>query len=136
MQKHAIYITFSCKSARFTIPLIDLKCNIMSRQKTEITIEGNLRVKELLEERGLLMKDFADEIGITRETLTRTLKGNPQYSTLKTIADGLGVSVAELFTDFLEVDKVKNEVHGCIYIGKEAHLVNSKKDIEDILSKI
>lgn len=108
----------------------------MARQKTETTIEGDLRVKELLEARGLLMKDFADQIGITRETLTRTLKGNPQYSTLKLIADGLGVSVAELFTDFTEAAKSKNEVHGCIYIGEEAHLVNSKKDIEDILSKI
>lgn len=108
----------------------------MARQKTETTIEGDLRVKELLEARGLLMKDFADQIGITRETLTRTLKGNPQYSTLKLIADGLGVSVAELFTDFNTAIQVQSEVHGCIYIGREAHLINSKEDIEDILSKL
>mgnify|MGYP003289442061 CR=1 FL=1 len=108
----------------------------MSRQKTEITIEGNLRVKELLEERGLLMKDFADEIGITRETLTRTLKGNPQYSTLKTIADGLGVSVAELFTDFTTTVRAQNEIHGCIFVNGEHHLINSKQDIENILMQI
>lgn len=69
----------------------------MSKQKTNIDIENELRVKELLAERKILMKDFADMIGIKRETLTRSLKGNPQYSTLKAIADGLGVSVPELF---------------------------------------
>ena len=69
----------------------------MSKQKTTIDIENELRVKELLAERKILMKDFADMIGIKRETLTRSLKGNPQYSTLKAIADGLGVSVPDLF---------------------------------------
>lgn len=108
----------------------------MARQKTDRTIEGDLRVKEILEERGLLMKDFAEQIGITRETLTRTLKGNPQYSTLRLIADGLNVSVAELFIDYNAPLKGGGDVHGCVYINGGAHLINSKKDIEDILTKI
>lgn len=69
----------------------------MSKQKTKIDIENELRVKEILAERKILMKDLADMIGIKRETLTRVLKGNPQYSTLKSIANALGVSVPELF---------------------------------------
>ena len=63
------------------------------------TIEGELRVKEILKERGIKMKDLAEQIHIAPETLTRALKGNPQYSTLKSIADFLGISVRELFKD-------------------------------------
>lgn len=117
--------------------MIDLKCNDMARQKTECSIEGDLRVKDILAERGILMKDFADSIGITRETLTRALKGNPQYSTLKAIADGLGVSVPELFRGHDPVQETKPEdIHGCIYMAGEAHLINSRQDIEDLLSRM
>lgn len=109
----------------------------MARQKTECNIEGDLRVKEILEDRGMLMKDLAEQIGITRETMTRALKGNPQYSTLKAIADGLDVTVPELFKDYSKASKTSiGDVHGCIYIGNEAHLITSKKDIEDILGKL
>ena len=51
------------------------------------TIEGELCVKEVLKARGIKMKDLAEQINIAPETLTRTLRGNPQYSTLKSIAD-------------------------------------------------
>ena len=48
------------------------------------TIEGELRVKEILKERGMKMKDLAEQMDIAPETLTRVLRGNPQFSTLKT----------------------------------------------------
>ena len=117
--------------------MIDLKCNKMARQKTECNIEGDLRVKDILAERGILMKDFANSIGITRETLTRALKGNPQYSTLKAIADGLGVSVPELFRAHGPIQDTRSEdIHGCIYISGEAHLIKSKQDIENLLANL
>lgn len=106
----------------------------MAKQKTECTIDGELIVKRLLEERGMLMKDLAEMIGITREALTRALKGNPQYSTLKAISDGLGVSVPELFKKDHESSKqVKRDVHGCIYIDGIPHLITSKQDLEQIM---
>lgn len=109
----------------------------MARQKTECSIEGELIVKQLLEERGLLMKDFAEMIGISRESLTRALKGNPQYSTLKAIADGLGVSVPELFKESdTFVKKTTEDIHGCIFIGGESYLVSSRKDLEELVDKI
>lgn len=107
----------------------------MARQKTECSIEGDLRVKDILAERGILMKDFADSIGITRETLTRALKGNPQFSTLKAIADGLGVPIPELFKEHIQ-DTKQEDIHGCIYIYGEAHLIKSKQDIENLLANL
>ena len=109
----------------------------MARQKTECSIEGDLRVKDILAERGILMKDFAEQIGVTRETLTRALKGNPQYSTLKAIADGLGLSVPELFREHDTVKNTKPEdIRGCIFINNEAHLVYSLKDIKSLLTTL
>ena len=56
-----------------------------------------LRVKEILKERGMKMYELAEQMNIAPESLTRALQRNPQYSTLKTIADTLGVSVRDLF---------------------------------------
>lgn len=105
----------------------------MSKQKTNIDIESELRVKELLAERKILMKDFADMIGIKRETLTRSLKGNPQYSTLKAIADGLGVSVPDLF----KTHKATPVIDGFVSVNGDAPIhVGSVKDLQNIVANL
>ena len=106
--------------------------------KEKITIEGQLRVKELLKERGMLMKDLADRIGIARESLTRALSGNPQYSTLKAIADELGVTVPELFipgsSDRNSV--AHHEIHGYINYKGEIVEITTPAELERILDRI
>jgi len=57
----------------------------------------NLRVKEICKQKGLLMEELANKLGITRITLTRNINGNPTIETLEKIADVLGVSIIELF---------------------------------------
>lgn len=104
----------------------------MARQKTECNIEGDLRVKEILEERGLLMKDFADQIGITRETLTRALKGNPQYSTLKAIADGLDVPITDLFKQ----NEVKSDINGYVEYQGKVYIIKSVEDLNKLTETI
>lgn len=104
----------------------------MPRQKTECNIEGDLRVKEILEERGLLMKDFAEKIGIKRETLTRTLKGNPQYSTLKAIADGLGVPITDLFKQ----NEVKSYINGYVEYQGKVYIIKSIDDLNKLTETI
>lgn len=101
---------------------------ILQSMETDTKIENELRVKELLKERGILMKDFAEQIGIKRESLTRALQNNPQYSTLKAIADGLGLSVPELFKQ-----KPQPEIYGCIVINSEAHAIKSIEDIKKLI---
>ena len=102
--------------------------------KEKITIEGQLRVKELLKERGMLMKDLAERIGIARESLTRALSGNPQYSTLRAIADELGVTVPELFESRYET--VVTSICGFVKVGDEIIEVASKTDLENLLSRL
>lgn len=55
------------------------------------------RIKELCKERGILIKDLAQKVGITDVGLRQSLNGNPTIGTLEKIADALGVEVAELF---------------------------------------
>lgn len=106
----------------------------MPRQKTEIDIENELRVKAILDERNIMMKDFAEQIGITRETLTRSLKGNPQYSTLKAIADGLNLTVPDLFIPKHQSNE--DRINGYIEIDGEIHKIKTKEDIEAVLTKL
>lgn len=98
------------------------------------TIEGELCVKEMLKARGIKMKDLAEQINIAPETLTRTLRGNPQYSTLKSIADCLGVAVRDLFKGE-DVADSDNEMRGCIFYGGKMHTFNSRSEIEKFIKE-
>ena len=100
------------------------------------TIEGELRVKEILKERGIKMKDLAEQIDIAPETLTRTLKGNPQYSTLKSIADILGITVRELFKGEDASTASNKDMHGCVFYGDEVYIIKSSQDLEHLVSRI
>ena len=56
-----------------------------------------LRVKELLKEKGVMHKELAEKLGVTDIALRASLKGNPTIGTLEQVANVLGVSVPELF---------------------------------------
>lgn len=57
----------------------------------------NSRVKELCRQRGIQLKDLAQKMGIAPESLSRAINGNPQLSTIKSIAANLDISVSDLF---------------------------------------
>ena len=56
-----------------------------------------LRIKELIKTKGFSMQEFADKMGITRDTLTRTINGNPTIDTLNRYAEALEVPITDLF---------------------------------------
>lgn len=119
--------------------MIDFKITYMKNKdekEEKITIEGELRVKELLEQRGISMQDFAASIGIVRETLTRTLKGNPRYDTLKAIADGLGMTVPELFVPRKAIKPEEQSINGYIEIGNEIHAVRNLEQYIGLMNKV
>ena len=118
--------------------MVDLKITTMKKDKDKHTIEGELRVKELLEQKGILMKDFASNIGIERETLTRTLKGNPRYDTLKCIADGLGITVPELFVSYNSTEAKEEQpvINGFMEIDGEVYSIKSAEQYMNLIEKI
>ena len=56
-----------------------------------------LRVQELCKSKGVSMKDLAEKLGVTYQTLYANLSGNPTLSKLQAIAAALGVQVVDLF---------------------------------------
>lgn len=58
-----------------------------------------LRIKEILNTKRIKVSLLADEIGMTRESLSRIINGaNTSIETLQKIADALEVEIWELFT--------------------------------------
>lgn len=56
-----------------------------------------LRIAELCKEAGMTQADLADKVGISRVGLSKAINGNPTLDSLEKLADGLGVSIVELF---------------------------------------
>lgn len=97
-------------------------------------VAEELRVKELLQERGVKMKEMAEQINITAESLSRALNGNPQYSTLKKVAEYLNVNVRDLFKgdDVVKADK---EMKGSLYYNNAMFVFNSRAELENFLKE-
>lgn len=76
-----------------------------------------LKVKEIIKAKGLTMQQVADELGITRDTLTRNINGNPTIETLEKIAKALEVSVSDLLNE-KKLEDDKNTI-ACPNCGKK-----------------
>lgn len=88
-----------------------------------------LRLKEILAQRGITLKDFAQMSGISQSNLSNYLNGNisPTLDTLKKIASFLNIDVVELF-------KEKDDVE--LYAKHDGILYPiNRNDILDIISK-
>lgn len=81
-----------------------------------------LRVKEVIKAKGLTMQQVADVLGITRDTLTRNINGNPTIETLEKIAKTLGVSVSDLL-DEERPEEDKNTIT-CPNCGKKFKMMD------------
>lgn len=62
-----------------------------------------MRVKEICKEQGITLKDLAKRMGITYQSLHRTVKGNPTKLQLEKIARALDVTLPELFEPPIEI---------------------------------
>lgn len=58
-----------------------------------------MNIKEVIRKHGYNITCVAEQMGITRETLTRNISGNPTYKTMKQIASAIGANVSEFFED-------------------------------------
>ena len=65
-----------------------------------------LRLKEILAQKGITLKDFAATSGISQSNLSNYINGNisPTLDTLKKIAIHLGIDVVELFKEKDDVE--------------------------------
>lgn len=66
-----------------------------------------LRIKEILKEKDLLMKDFAELMGVTTQTIGGQIRGKVQLATLEKMAAALDVP---LWCLFASPDDVKRDL--------------------------
>lgn len=89
----------------------------------------DLRIKELISNKGITLKDLAIMSGISQSNLTNYLKGNisPTLDTLKKIANALNVEIVDLF-------KEKQDLSFYVKLNDNYVEIN-KNDIVNILNK-
>ncbi|MCE8774381.1 helix-turn-helix domain-containing protein [Bacteroides caccae] len=56
-----------------------------------------LRIKEVMQEKGVTQKKLAEQMGVAEISLSRSLRGNPTLETLSKIAEALEVDIVDLF---------------------------------------
>jgi len=61
------------------------------------------RVKELLKEKDMLLKDLSEKMGVSRQSLSKQIKGMMLVETAGKIADALDVPLWRLFATDEEV---------------------------------
>ncbi len=93
----------------------------------------DLRLKEILAQRGVTLKEFSQKSGISQSNLSNYLNGNisPTLDTLKKMASYLNVELVELFKEKDDVELyVKHD--GVLYpISKEDILTIIKRKTHD-----
>lgn len=92
------------------------------------------RVKAICTEKGLQMKDLATIMNVKPESLSRTLNGNPQLSSLENIAKALNIGVADLFADRVENNIISssttpNSLHSIIVYKDKTYISNNLNDL-------
>ena len=75
------------------------------------------------------MQQFAEILGVTRDTLTRNINGNPTLETLERIANALGVDISELFVR----NTPDSEVNGYVKVKGTLYEVHSFEDLRKLL---
>lgn len=78
----------------------------------------NLRIKDIIKEKGMTITELADKMGINRVNLSNMINGNPTVETLNKIADSLCVPVTELF----EQPKRDSVSISCPHCGKSINI--------------
>ena len=94
-----------------------------------IEVKMELRIKEILSQRGITMKEFSISSGISQSNLSNYINGNisPTLDTLKKIAASLNIDIIELF-------KEKDSIEIYIKYNGSFHLT-SKNDIVNLILK-
>lgn len=87
-------------------------------------------INVLIKEKGWTKQRLAKEINMSRENLYRILNGNPTLDNLKKIASALDVPVWKLFSD------IENQLFGIVVFKGENYPINSRHDLENLLSLI
>ena len=97
----------------------------------DMKVNLSAKVKNLCSSQNMTLKDLANKMEIAPESLSRALNGNPQLSTLESIAKKLGVNLSDLFASSPTISLHSIIVHdNTTYIADDLNsLINNVKVI-------
>ncbi|TAI48985.1 helix-turn-helix domain-containing protein [Flagellimonas allohymeniacidonis] len=89
-------------------------------------------VKGILKAKGMTQSDLAKKLGISQETISRQIGGNPTLKTITDIANALDVDIRELFRP----TKGGELLNGFVQYKDKVYVINNRKDLESLLEKL
>lgn len=90
-----------------------------------------MNIKKVIKAHGFTMKSVADSLGITLAALSQIASGNPSAKRLQEIADIIGCSVSEFFSDGDSLNFV-----ALVKSGNNFYCASSLNELEEIISKL
>lgn len=88
------------------------------------------KVKELCRNKGITIKELAEKMGIAPESLSRAINGNPQLSTIRKIAEALGVSITDMF------DRSDDELLAIVVCAGKTQTATTKAELKKIVDAL
>ncbi len=80
----------------------------------------NMRIKDILKEKGMTVQELADKLGISRQALSKQIQGKLLVETAQNIAEALDVPMWQLFADPSDIQvPVNGNTLTCPHCGKE-----------------
>lgn len=95
------------------------------------------KIRELIEEKGLTQRQFAEIVGIHYITLCNNLsKGNFSYNSVEKIADAFQLSVYDLLADEVQNKESICDVEGYIEYNGEVQKIKDFRSLKKIVNEI
>jgi transcriptional regulator with XRE-family HTH domain len=92
----------------------------------------SLSVRMLCRKQGITMRQLAEKMQIAPESLSRAINGNPQLSTIQSIAKNLNIEVAELFNSHLD----QNDLTAIVVFRGKTLVTDNINSLFDYASEI
>lgn len=92
-----------------------------------------MRIRDIIEQKGITTKEVADKLGISVSALNQSISGNPSVRVLENIATALDVPMWQLFASPSDVAGGGNFV-ALIKDGSEIYHADSWKELEKLVS--
>lgn len=96
------------------------------------TLESlNQRVKTICKREGITLRGLAKRMEVQPDSLSRSMKSNPTFKTLASIAQGLRVDIVDL----LPPSQFSNEIRGIVTYRDKHFVINSVFDLIELANK-
>ncbi len=95
-----------------------------------------MRIRDIIEQKGITTKEVADKLGISVSALNQSISGNPSVRVLENIATALDVPMWQLFASPSDVAGGDEELTASISYRGEFFNTHSKEELKQYVNKL